>query len=97
MFSTEDEEYASCAACNREVSRADNVYAFEGDRVLCFGCSGRRHGIYQDLLERWSIAPDVDDLRPQPVQEADAECNVTCDAALGRGEVRLTKAIRDGS
>jgi hypothetical protein len=62
MYSTEDEEYAPCAGCHREVSRADQVYAFGDARVLCFDCSEQRHGLFHELLGRWMIAPDIADL-----------------------------------
>lgn len=62
MYSAEDAEYASCAACSAEVSIFDRVYSFEKDRVLCFGCASERRGVYLDLLDRWTVAPHLDGL-----------------------------------
>jgi hypothetical protein len=61
MYATEDEEYAVCAACDGEVIIADRVYVF-GCAALCFDCAKERHGIYHEILERWTIASAVDDL-----------------------------------
>ncbi len=66
MYATEDEEYAFCAACNRDVSRADQVYAFGKDELLCFDCAVARGGIYEDFLGRWTLAPRVDDVFDAP-------------------------------
>jgi hypothetical protein len=69
MYATEDEEYAFCAACNRDVSRADQVYPFGKDALLCFDCAVARHGIYEELLGRWTLAPRLDDLPDAPSRD----------------------------
>lgn len=65
MYSTEEEEYALCAACDGERSRADRVYVLSGDGVLCFECATERNGVYEELLDRWIVMPRIDDLRPE--------------------------------
>jgi hypothetical protein len=62
MYSTEEEEYAFCAACAGERSRADRVYVLSGDGLLCFECATARAGIYEELLDRWIVTPRIDDL-----------------------------------
>ena len=65
MYSTEEEEYAFCAACDGERSRADRVCILSGDGLLCFECATVRDGVYEELLDRWTVTPRVEDLRPE--------------------------------
>lgn len=62
MFVSEEDEYALCGACKNEVSRADRVYLVRDVDVLCFDCARERHGVYHELLDRWTVAPQVADL-----------------------------------
>ena len=58
----EDEEYACCVACEREVLRADHNYVLGAGALLCVDCAIRRRGAYHEILDRWTVAPRVDDL-----------------------------------
>jgi len=62
MHVFEDEEYACCIACEREVLRADHNYVHGAGVLLCFECAISRCGSYHEILDRWTIAPRVDDL-----------------------------------
>ena len=48
-----------------ERSRADRVYVLSGDGFLCFECATAREGVYEELLDRWTVTPRIDDLRPE--------------------------------
>jgi hypothetical protein len=62
MHPPEDDEYAFCTGCDREVSIFDRVYPLGRRRALCFECATERQGVYQELLDRWTVSPRLDDL-----------------------------------
>lgn len=62
MHESEIERYGVCAACGAEISTTDRVYAFGVDDLLCFECALKRHGVFDETHDRWTTAPDVDDL-----------------------------------
>lgn len=62
MHVTEDEQYAFCADCEREVLRAEHDYVLGAGALVCFDCAIRRRGAYHEILGRWTVAPKVDDL-----------------------------------
>lgn len=37
-------------------------YLFGREGALCFNCAETRHGVYQEWLERWTVAPNIEDL-----------------------------------
>jgi hypothetical protein len=65
MHSPEDDEYARCVDCDTEVSVFDRVFPLEERRALCFDCACGRDGFYQHWLDRWTVAPRLDDLSPR--------------------------------
>jgi hypothetical protein len=62
MHASEEEQMSQCAECGAEVATTDRVYVFGTDELLCFGCALKRHGAYDELHDRWTVAPDVTDL-----------------------------------
>jgi hypothetical protein len=62
MHPPEDDEYAHCADCNTEVSIFDRVYPMGDGRTLCFDCARGRAGVYHDVLERWTVSPQLSNL-----------------------------------
>lgn len=62
MHASEEERVSPCAECGAEVSTTDRVYVFGAGELLCFGCSLKRHGAYDERHDRWRVAPDVADL-----------------------------------
>jgi hypothetical protein len=70
MDPIEEEQPTFCAECDSEVNVTDRVYAFGTDDVLCFECAIKRHGVYDERLDRWTVAPKVDDLMRRFAREA---------------------------
>ncbi len=66
MHTTEAAQYEICASCGTEVLSSERAYAFE-ESVLCYECSLARGGVYDELHDRWTSAPDVSDLPHEPV------------------------------
>jgi len=62
MHESETEQSGVCADCRAEVATADRVYIFGAEELLCFECALKRHGSYDELQDRWTVAPDVNDL-----------------------------------
>jgi len=62
MHPPEDDEYAFCADCGSEVMISERIFPLGEQRALCFDCATGRQGVYQDLLERWTVSPQLDDL-----------------------------------
>ena len=59
MHRSEADELESCSDCGVEVQVArDRAYAFGGG-ALCYACAMRRGGIYDELHDVWTSAPDV--------------------------------------
>ena len=56
------EELDICADCGAPVSAAERPYAFGQDALLCMGCALRRGGAYDEIDDRWAVAPKIDDL-----------------------------------
>lgn len=53
-----------CADCGAEVFGAlAGAFEFGTQQLLCWQCAERRGGRYDARQERWSVAPDVTDLR----------------------------------
>ena len=53
-----------CADCGAQIAgAADRAFGFGTDQLLCWLCAERRGGRYDAHQERWSVAPDVGDLR----------------------------------
>ena len=60
MHRAEEGELSSCADCGAEVwiSR-DRGYRFGQDLGLCFDCSVRRGGVWDEGHDRWLKDPDL--------------------------------------
>jgi hypothetical protein len=64
---TEEGDFRACMGCGTTVSLAvDRAYAVGYADVLCMTCSLARGGIYDQRRDRWSVAPQVDDLLETP-------------------------------
>jgi len=63
---SESNTLVSCLDCGAELRPGpDRGYTFGADGVLCFDCALRRGGRYDELRERWSEDPRIDDLGPE--------------------------------
>ena len=62
MHRSEQLEYATCAECGAETAITERAFAFGEDGALCFGCAVKRHGSYDEVHDRWQVAPEVSDL-----------------------------------
>jgi hypothetical protein len=63
MEREELEELTECWDCGATVSPSeDPVYEFAENQALCFECALRRGGEYDAHEERWTVAPNVQDL-----------------------------------
>ncbi|HEY8427252.1 MAG TPA: hypothetical protein VIL20_02715 [Sandaracinaceae bacterium] len=65
MHRSEALEYEICASCGAEVRSAERAFAFESS-VLCYECAISRGGIYDELHDRWTRAPDLEGLDITP-------------------------------
>ena len=65
-----DEEFGFCAACDGEVSIAPRVYLFGDDNALCFDCATKLHGVYDEPGSRWTVEPELAELRRASSDEA---------------------------
>lgn len=56
-------EVGVCADCGAEIWLIGNrAFSASPDNVLCFECSERRGGVYDEQRDTWTLAPDVSDL-----------------------------------
>jgi len=62
MHRSEADEAGTCAACSADVATAERIFTFGDDDLLCFRCAAARGGSYDEMRDRWIIAPRVDDL-----------------------------------
>lgn len=66
---SEAEETVECIDCGATISpEVDRAYAITSEAFLCYDCAVRRGGVYDDLDDRWTTAPDVSD---EPEQRLD--------------------------
>jgi hypothetical protein len=62
MHRSETEELIQCLACGAEISiDRDRSFAITQDDGLCFACALKRGGVYDELHDTWTRAPDVTD------------------------------------
>lgn len=98
MYPPEDDEYVFCADCGGEVMISDRIYRFGEQRALCFDCATRRQGVYQELLERWSVSPGLDDLLDSltaavpTIRAAETLPKETCDGCILDGDEGIVVA-----
>jgi hypothetical protein len=65
MHRSEASELVVCSDCGASVSSGqDREFEFGGALVLCFDCSLRRGGRYDEARDLWSHAPTFDDIDP---------------------------------
>lgn len=63
MHRSEVAESARCAVCGTAVwIGRGRGYAFGPDRFLCWDCSLKRGGSYDERRDEWTQAPDLSDL-----------------------------------
>ena len=63
MDPSEATQGARCAGCNEPVTvSGDKVFAFGEQAVLCYECGVARGGHHDEVHEKWTSPPDVDDL-----------------------------------
>lgn len=63
MHRSETQRLATCADCGAEIAPAtERGFALGSDAFLCFACTVRRGGRYDERLDRWEDAPAVSDL-----------------------------------
>jgi hypothetical protein len=93
MHVIEDEEYACCIDCKREVLRADRDYVLGAGALVCFDCAIRRRGAYHEILGRWTVAPRVDDLLARARTPAPEAPSPRVASAPVRSAVRVANPI----
>jgi DNA-directed RNA polymerase subunit RPC12/RpoP len=60
MHRSEARDRGNCADCGAEVSDTrERAFALGDEGVLCFACSTRRGGKYDELHDHWDQAPDL--------------------------------------
>ena len=65
----EQDEASSCIDCGAMVwVDSDKAFASGPDTYLCYACSRRRGGVFDEREDRWAVLPDVtglpDERRP---------------------------------
>jgi hypothetical protein len=55
-------ELDTCADCGIGIREGERAFAFGEDGSLCMACGLRRGGAYDEVNDRWTVAPAVDDL-----------------------------------
>jgi len=64
MHESELRRLVDCVCCGATLSVArDRAYSLAHDRVLCFECSVRRGGRFDEERDDWSSPPDTLDLQ----------------------------------
>ena len=64
MHRSEALDLVACLSCGAEVSLGvDRVFPVTEDAALCFACAVRRGGSYSESHDRWTHAPNLNDLR----------------------------------
>jgi hypothetical protein len=58
----EGEVLEICADCGQAVREGERRYDVSDESVICFECAMRRGGAYDEAEDRWTSAPDADDL-----------------------------------
>lgn len=52
-----------CADCSRDIDpELERCFAITSEVVLCYECSVRRGGAYDELEDRWARAPVLSDV-----------------------------------
>jgi hypothetical protein len=65
MHRSESREIVSCEGCGAEIAPAtDRAFAVGEQAFLCFRCAVRRGGSWDEVHDRWAVAPDTSDLPP---------------------------------
>lgn len=63
MHRSEADRLLPCNACGQETGgAADRGFSGGGDTVLCYDCSVRRGGTWDEAENRWTREPDTADL-----------------------------------
>jgi len=58
-----DEELTNCADCGAEISPAtDRAFAVNDDVYICFECALKRGGVFDEKTDRWTSAPNVENI-----------------------------------
>jgi hypothetical protein len=60
-----------CCDCGASIwPETERAFACSPESYLCFACAERRGGVFDAAEERWTTAPDVEDIaderRPHP-------------------------------
>lgn len=62
----EDLEQLTCIECGMTIhvedAAAARVFALTPEVILCHGCAMRRGGVYDDVADKWKIAPRLEDV-----------------------------------
>jgi hypothetical protein len=67
MHSSESAELSTCIVCGEEVfAERERSYLVTGDDILCYACALARGGVFDELHDRWTRAPKVDNLPLSP-------------------------------
>ena len=63
MHRSEEDQFVNCLHCGSEISLSrDRTFVLSEDGGLCFACSVRRGGRYDEIHDTWTKAPDLSGL-----------------------------------
>ena len=69
MLTDDDRDVLGCSDCGRPIdAETERAFAITPEIVLCYECSVRRGGSYDDARDAWRTAPRLEGLPEQRAQ-----------------------------